>query len=148
MDWIVLSVYGLVWLSLCPVLGVSNSAWPDPSLVGGHLLVRLAFLMHAPGPIVAVSAVLIATVFALAWLLSRSPAIAIAACLLTLAGWIMIMGVALWSAYLEYPSPVPSERDYTAVVYPLFGTFVHIGAAWLLLLGFKWLRQRRQRQTA
>jgi hypothetical protein len=125
-------------------MGMKDIDWTDPKLVQRHTLVRVTSLIHSSVPDIALGSIVVVTFIALAWLLSRSTAVAVSAGFLTFLSYVIAMCVAFWGQPLAFPEMPASERDWSPLAYPTIGAGEHIGLALALSLFVRWVVTRRR----
>jgi hypothetical protein len=137
-DLAVLLLYGVVWLSMCAEAGVRPEALNSSRLVSEHVMLRFASIVEANHSELVSTIWLVTTIVSfpvLAWLLSRRPLIAVGSALVTGAGWMVFVGVNLWSMILADPEPGAADGYFSVPVYGIIYGGLHVALAWGLLAG-------------
>lgn len=145
--WAVTSVYALVMLVLSVPLAMNDVPWTDTALLQRHTLLRLDSLIHSSVPGIVLMCSGYVSLVTLAWLFSRSKAVAVTAGVLTFLSYVFAMCVAFWSQPFLYPEMPASERDISPIIYPTLCAGEHIGLA-LALRALVWWALTRRRQTS
>lgn len=140
-DWVVLLVFAVLWLAFCAVFGTDEEALADRVQAHKYLLLQLASAATKGSPRFTMDftcAVFIASVAALAWFLSKRPAIAVAASVVSAVGWVVFVNVNVWCMYLEDPEP---DALGSGTPVALLCAAQHIAMAYVLLLCARWVRR-------